>query len=86
MAEVTDKKISLTIDNSNGRVTPTLLKIDLKSIDDVRLEMAKIYREMRNHKIDAAEGTKLIYVLSQIGKMIEIHDIEKRINLIEEKI
>jgi pyruvate/2-oxoglutarate dehydrogenase complex dihydrolipoamide acyltransferase (E2) component len=86
MIEITDKKSSLTIDNSNGRVTPTLVKIDLKSIDDVRLEMAKIYREMRNQKIDAADGTKLIYVLSQIGKMIEIHDIEKRINLIEEKL
>ena len=86
MIDVTDKKSPLTIDNSNGRATPTLVKIDLKSIDDVRLEMAKIYREMRNQKIDAADGTKLIYVLSQIGKMIEIHDIEKRINLIEEKL
>ena len=86
MIEITDKKRSITIDNSSGKVTPTLLKIDLKSIDDVRLEMAKIYREMRNQKIDAADGTKLIYVLSQIGKMIEIHDIEKRINLIEEKL
>ena len=86
MIEVTDKKSPLTIDSSSGRVTPTPLKIDLKSIDDVRLQMAQIFREMRNHKIDAADGTKLIYVLSQIGKMIEIHDIEKRINLIEEKI
>jgi len=86
MIEMTDKKRSITIDNSSGMVTPTPFKIDLKSIDDVRLEMAKIYREMRNQKIDAADGTKLIYVLSQIGKMIEIHDIEKRINLIEEKL
>ena len=86
MIELIDKRSPVTINSPNGRLTPTPVKIDLKSIDDVRLEMAKIYREMRNQKLDAAEGTKLIYVLSQIGKMIELHDIEKRVNMLEGKL
>lgn len=86
MIKVTDRKSPITIENTNGRITPTPVKIDLKSVDDVRLEMAKVYREMRNQNLDAAHGTKLIYVLAQIGKMIELHDLEKRINLIEERL
>jgi hypothetical protein len=46
--------------------------------------MAKVYREMKQQKIPAQDGTRLVYVLTQIGKMIELHDIEKRINRIEE--
>ena len=60
--------------------------IHLKTIDDVRLEMAKVYRDMKSQKIPTHDGTRLVYVLAQIGKMIELHDIEKRINLIEEKL
>lgn len=76
----------ITIDNSSGRLDPIPSKIDLKSIDDIRLEMAKVYRGMKGGMIEMSDGTKLVYVLGQIGKMIEIHDIEKRINLIEEKL
>jgi hypothetical protein len=59
--------------------------IHLKTIDDVRLEMAKVYRDMKSQKIPTHDGTRLVYVLAQIGKMIELHDIEKRIDLLEVK-
>lgn len=62
---------------------PPPAKIDLKSIDDVRLEMARVYRQMKSGEIETSDGTKLVYVLGQIGKMIEVHDIEKRIELLE---
>ncbi len=60
-------------------------EIHLKSADNVRLEMAKVYREMRRGDIDAGDGTKFIYVLSAIGKMIELHDLEARLELLEGK-
>jgi|TARA_B110000908_G_scaffold53232_1_gene64975 hypothetical protein len=74
----------VSIDSSNHELLATPSRIDLKHIDDVRLEMAKVYREMKQQKIPAQDGTRLVYVLTQIGKMIELHDIEKRINRIEE--
>lgn len=60
--------------------------IHLKTIDDVRLEMAKVYRHMKLQKILTHDGTRLVYVLVQIGKMIELHDLEKRVNVLEEKL
>ena len=76
----------VSIDSSNHELLATPSRIDLKHIDDVRLEMAKVYRDMKQQKIPAQDGTRLVYVLTQIGKMIELHDIEKRINRIEERL
>jgi hypothetical protein len=72
-----------TIDGSTLRVMPTPPTIHLKTADDVRLEMAKLYRAMKAKDIETQEGTRLCYVLSQIGKMIELADIEKRIDMLE---
>lgn len=84
MANKTDTNGPATIDNASGKVLPTRAKkIDLATINDVRLEMASVYRGMKSGKIETSDGTKLVYVLGQIGKMIEVHEIEKRIELLE---
>ena len=64
-------------------VLPTPSRIDLKTIDDVRVEMARVYRDMRSGKIDTQDGTKLAYVLAQLGKLIEAGEIEKRLEAVE---
>ena len=71
---------TLCIDTSYSQATPS---IHLKTINDVRLEMAKVYRDMKSQKIATSDGTRLTYVLAQIGKMIELHDIEKRVEQLE---
>ena len=53
--------------------------IRLTTIDDARAEMARVYRDMRAKKIPMEDGTKLVYVLSQIGRMSEVVLIEKRV-------
>ena len=85
MRESSDKESFEVIeaDRSNKQTIPS--RIDLKTIDDIRLEMARVYREMRASMIETADCTKLVYVLSAIGKLIELHDIEKRIAALEEK-
>lgn len=83
MSKVTDNKTPATVDGESMELIPTPARIDLKSIDDVRLEMARVYRDMKSGEIETSDGTKLVYVLGQIGKMIEVHDIEKRIELLE---
>jgi hypothetical protein len=54
-------------------------RINLATSEDVRREMAKIYRDARMNKISANDGTKLTYILSQILKAHEIFIIEKRL-------
>ena len=83
MPEISDDKQPETIDGKSGKLLPTPSRIDLKTIDDVRLEMARVYREMKSGIIETADGTKLAYVLAQIGKLIETHEIEKRMEALE---
>ena len=85
LTKTSDKESFEVIEADRNYKLPIPTRIDLKTIDDIRLEMARVYREMRASTIEAADGTKLVYVLSAIGKLIELHDIEKRITLLEER-
>jgi hypothetical protein len=58
-------------------------KVRLHTIDDVRLEMARVYRDMRTGRLESSEGTKLAYVLGQMVKVFELTAIEARINALE---
>lgn len=79
MAKPGGKNQPVTIDGATLALLPTPRKIDLKTTDDVRLEMSRIYRDMRYGKIETGDGTKLVYVLGQIGKVIEAVEAEKRV-------
>ena len=83
----TDTKIATTIDNYSGDILPTpSKKIDLATINDVRLEMASVYRAMKGGSIEVGNGSRLVYVLGQIGKMIEVHEIVLRVDKLEGKL
>ena len=85
MTKSTDYNLPATIDGESMEILPTPARIDLKSIDDVRLEMARVYREMRGDVIETQKGTRLVYVLAAIGKLIELHELEQRIQDLEGK-
>lgn len=78
-----DNNCPASVDKRTVAVLPTPQRIDLKSIDDVRVEMARVYRDMRAGRIESQDGTRLAYVLSQIGKLIEAGEIEKRLEAME---
>lgn len=59
-------------------------KINLHDAAAIRREMAQVYRDMRSGKLEAADGTKLAYVLTQLGKMYELQVVEERIQALEE--
>jgi hypothetical protein len=83
----TDTNFATTIDNYSGDILPTpSKKIDLATINDVRLEMASVYRAIKCGNIEASIGSRLVYVLAQISRMIELHDIEKRVQQLEGKL
>ncbi len=83
MTQLCNNNLLEYIENIDNQALPIPYRIDLKSIDDVRLEMARVYRDMKSQKIPTSDGTRLVYVLGQIGKMIELHDIEKRVEELE---
>ena len=58
----------------------------LDTMQDVKREMAKVYRESRSQQIDPAEATKLVWMLQAVAKVIEGSDFEKRIEALEQKI
>lgn len=82
-AEIGGTNERLTIDGVTGKVAPTPPKIDLATALDIRREMSKVYRETKAGKIDTADGAKLVYMLAQVGKMIELHEIELRLAALE---
>jgi hypothetical protein len=58
-------------------------KVRLHTVDDLRLEMGRVYNDMRAGRLETAEGTKLAYVLGQMVKVFELAVIEKRIESLE---
>ena len=58
-------------------------RINLSTSEDIRREMAKVYRETRSNKIIPSNGTKLVYMLINILKAYEVTEIEKRLTELE---
>jgi hypothetical protein len=61
---------------------PTPASLPLRNSDDIRLEMAKVYREMRGGHLALNVGAKLVWVLSQIIRVIETTNIELQVDAI----
>jgi hypothetical protein len=70
MRNKTDDESAVTIDGRTGKPDPTPKQIKLKTMDDVRLEMSRVYRDARQGRIDSQEGSRLIYMLGALGKVI----------------
>jgi hypothetical protein len=60
-------------------------RCQLETMNDVKREMAKVYRECRSDMIDAQTGTKLTWMLQAVAKVIESSDLEKRIEALENR-
>lgn len=74
------------IDAKRGISVPTPLTaatIPLQTALDVRREMAKVYRDVKGGLMESQYGTRLVYILSQIGRMIELHEVEARVAALE---
>ena len=63
----------------------TRYRVKLDTLSDIKREMAKVYRESRSEIIEPAIGSKLIWMLQAVGKVIEVSDLESRITALESK-
>lgn len=62
---------------------PRQRRIKLATLRDVQREMARVYRDMRNGRLDPSDGTKLTYTLATLGKLIETGELERRVEALE---
>ncbi len=58
-------------------------QLKLATVDDCRREMARVYREAKTAKLDMADASRLVYMLTSIAKMIELGQLEQRITQLE---
>jgi hypothetical protein len=56
----------------------------LSTMNSVRQEMARVYREARRGEKNTQEAGRLVYILSQIARIIEGSDLDQRINKLEQ--
>lgn len=66
-----------------GEVLTRTPPIGLHNVKAVRREMASVYRDMRDGRIDASEGTKLVYVLDRIKEAFKTEELETKLQVIE---
>ena len=65
------------------RIEDAIPRINLSTSEDIRREMAKVYREARSKKMLATEASKLVYILTQILKATEVYLLEERLSELE---
>ena len=58
-------------------------RINLSTSEDIRREMARVYRETRCNKILPTNGTKLVFMLMSILKAYEVSEMEQRLTDLE---
>lgn len=58
-------------------------RLNLNDLDGIRREMARVYRDMRGQRVPTSDGARLVFVLSELRKLFEVCELEKRLSLLE---
>lgn len=56
---------------------------NLNTVDGVRMEMARVYREARYEDIDVKQAGSLVFILKTISSLIVDIELEKRVETLE---
>lgn len=68
---------------SGGQEPPSRLRLKLATADDVRRELARVYREARAKRLDVADASRLANILQILSRCIEVGDLEETIRKLE---
>lgn len=71
-------------DAASGTEAPRL-RLPLKSMDDVKAELARLYREGKAGRRSVTDVSKLANVLGILGRLIEGVDLAARIEAMEQR-
>jgi hypothetical protein len=72
-------------ENGEGIPPAGRSRLRLDTLDRVRRELVRIYREARDGKRDVSDASKLAHILTMIARILEGSDLEKRITALEQQ-
>lgn len=67
--------------------TPTRKRekfIPLSTLDDVKVELARLYRQAKAGKVETADASRLAFILNSLGRVIVDAELEQRIAMLEQ--
>lgn len=73
----------VTYDQQGNLLDPSPPKINLHDAAAIRRELCAVYRDMRQGRIDPADGTKFVYALDAIRKAHHDEVLADRLELVE---
>ena len=75
---------TLALGTAQGKKgTPPRLRCPLRTIDDVRAELARLYRDAKAGRRDVSDASRLANMLFILGRMIEGAEFEARLEKLE---
>lgn len=79
------------IDGATGLpVPPTRSKrekfIPLATLDDVKVELARLYRQTKAGRVASSDASRLAFILNSLGRVIVDAELEQRIQQLEQSI
>jgi len=72
-------------ETGDDAATPPRLRLKLKTMDDVKSELARLYREGKAGRRDIADVSRLANILSILGRLIEGVDLAARVEQLESR-
>ena len=57
--------------------------ISLHNLEAIKREMRRVYCDVRSGLVDTQDGTRMVYILSQMAKIHEVAVLEKRVAQLE---
>ncbi len=84
MAEIgTLNGLGSPVEASKRASPPRRMRLHLKTAEDVRAELARLYREGKSGTRDVSDVSRLANVLGLLGRLIETGDLEARLQKLE---
>lgn len=76
------KETAVTVENISQELVP-YPRINLSNAEDIRREIARVYRDTKLGLIKTSDATKLTFILVQLIKAYETSVIEDRVYQLE---
>ncbi len=67
---------------SSGR--PARLRVPLRNMGDVQLELARLYRMVKRGDLSTADGKRMADILQILARVIDGGEVERRLVALEE--